>query len=565
MKSSLASILFALVPLAGCASDPATPDTSDEDGDYTGIEEASEGLTDLSSECTFTSSSGLLAVSLATGDVAMLAKSSSGAITINGYACAGATGSNVKRVQVTGTTGAQTLILDFFGGTFAQGAATGGGIDVDLAGGTDAFKIRGTKGADTFVFGANGIAFNADNYKDITTAGVESYVVTMADGADTFSGQGNTATGAAFATAVTVYGGEGDDKITGGAGNDTLDGGNGNDTFTAAAADGDDVMTGGAGVDVADYSARTAAQTLSIDGTANDGEGSEADNISADIETVKGGSAADTITGSANADTLYGGGGNDTITGGLGADVLYGDAGDDLFVEGAAISGGDTFNGGAGSDTVSYASRTVMVTALIDGVAHSGESGENDKIMADVENLTGGTVGDMLTGSSSDNVIDGGGGNDTIFGGAGNDTLKGGAGNDALNGDLGDDRFDEGTAASGNDTIKGGAGVDLVDYSGRTNDMTVVLDPASMSGESGESDVIYTDVENAVTGDGDDTITGNQFDNQLEGGAGVDTINGAAGDDVLDGNAGADVIDCGSGDGDILLDTTVASSTGCEL
>jgi Ca2+-binding RTX toxin-like protein len=206
-----------------------------------------------------------------------------------------------------------------------------------------------------------------------------------------------------------------------------------------------------------------------------------------------------------------------------------------------------------------------MVTALIDGVAHSGESGENDKIMADVENLTGGTVGDMLTGSSSDNVIDGGGGNDTIFGGAGNDTLKGGAGNDALNGDLGDDRFDEGTAASGNDTIKGGAGVDLVDYSGRTNDMTVVLDPASMSGESGESDVIYTDVENAVTGDGDDTITGNQFDNQLEGGAGVDTINGAAGDDVLDGNAGADVIDCGSGDGDILLDTTVASSTGCEL
>ena len=110
-------------------------------------------------------------------------------------------------------------------------------------------------------------------------------------------------------------------------------------------------------------------------------------------------------------------------------------------------NGADVFNGGAGTDTVSYALRTVAVVALIDGVAHSGESGENDKVMADVENLTGGAGDDTLTGSVGNNVLDGGAGNDTLNGLAGNDILRGGAGNDTLNGGDGDDVFDEGAAA----------------------------------------------------------------------------------------------------------------------
>ncbi|MCX5743506.1 MAG: calcium-binding protein [Proteobacteria bacterium] len=435
------------------------------------------------------------------------------------------------------------------GGYFAPGVTGAVGIDIDLISGTDAVKIRGGKTADTFVFGSTGATFNADLFKDIAFANVDTFVVSMSDGDDTFSGAGSVATGgAAFATAVTVYGGAGNDTIRGGAGDDTLDGGDGNDTFNqGTATDGADIMTGGAGADTADYSARTNAVTVTIDATANDGEASEADKVSTDIETVKGGA------------------GNDTITGGLGNDTLYGDAGNDTFNEGAATSGADVINGGAGTDTASYALRSVAVTVVIDGAALDGESGELDKVMTDVENVTGGDGDDTITGSASDNVLDGGLGNDTLNGGLGNDTLKGGAGNDVENGDAGDDTFDEGSATNGADSFHGGAGIDTVTYTARTNDLVSVMDGVTGGGEASECDLVFTDVENFVGGAGDDAIDGNAADNQLEGGAGVDTINGLAGDDVIDGNVGADVIDCGIGDGDVLLDTTTGSAANCEL
>ena len=565
-RTFVSRTLWTLTCVAGCSSAPVQP-VSPDNGDWQGIEEGTQALTDLSGECTFVSATGTLTLALATGDVALVAKSSANNITVNGYGCGGATGTSLKKLVVTGTAGAQTLILDFMGGYYAPGISGSVGIDVDLGAGTDALKIRGGKTADTFVFGSTGIAYNADAFKDIAVANVETFVVSMSDGNDAFSGAGNTATGgAAFATAVTVYGGAGNDTLRGGAGDDTLDGGDDNDTFTTGTGpDGADTLVGGAGTDTADYSTRTAALTITIDATANDGETGETDKVSTDIEVVKGGSGNDTITGSAAADTIYGGAGNDTITGGLGNDTLYGDAGNDTFDEGSATSGADTINGGAGTDTVSYGSRTNDVTVAISGAAVSGEAGELDKVMTDVENVTGGAGNDTITGSPSDNVLDGGAGNDTLSGGLGNDTLKGGAGDDVENGDAGDDTFDEGSATSGDDTFHGGAGVDTVTYAARTNALTVVMDGVTPGGEAGEADLVGTDVENLVGGAGDDTLTGNAADNQLEGGAGADTINGLAGDDVIDGNAGSDVIDCGLGDGDVLLDTTTASAVGCEL
>ena len=565
-RTFVSRTLWTLTCVAGCSSAPVQP-VSPDNGDWQGIEEGTQALTDLSGECTFVSATGTLTLALATGDVALVAKSSANNITVNGYGCGGATGTSLKKLVVTGTAGAQTLILDFMGGYYAPGISGSVGIDVDLGAGTDALKLRGGKTADTFVFGSTGIAYNADAFKDIAVANVETFVVSMSDGNDAFSGAGNTATGgAAFATAVTVYGGAGNDTLRGGAGDDTLDGGDDNDTFTTGTGpDGADTLVGGAGTDTADYSTRTAALTITIDATANDGETGETDKVSTDIEVVKGGSGNDTITGSAAADTIYGGAGNDTITGGLGNDTLYGDAGNDTFDEGSATSGADTINGGAGTDTVSYGSRTNDVTVAISGAAVSGEAGELDKVMTDVENVTGGAGNDTITGSPSDNVLDGGAGNDTLSGGLGNDTLKGGAGDDVENGDAGDDTFDEGSATSGDDTFHGGAGVDTVTYAARTNALTVVMDGVTPGGEAGEADLVGTDVENLVGGAGDDTLTGNAADNQLEGGAGADTINGLAGDDVIDGNAGSDVIDCGLGDGDVLLDTTTASAVGCEL
>jgi Ca2+-binding RTX toxin-like protein len=569
--SSMCRILCPLLTAASCASDGQPPSGGEADGgDFEGIEEATQGLTDLSSQCTFTASSGLMTLAMVGDEVALVNKLSSGAIGINGFACGAATATAVKKLVVTGDSGAQTLILDYLGGVFAPGTATGVGVDVDLGTGTDALKFRGTKLADTFTFGASGISINVDTFKDVTYANVESFVVTMSDGNDVFSGAGNAVTGAAFATAVTVYGGAGNDTLRGGNGDDTLNGGDGDDVFTtgAAATDGNDTLVGGAGTDTADYSARTLAVNLSLDATANDGDvaTTELDNIGSDIEVIKGGAGNDTLTGGAGNDTIYGGPGNDTITGGLGNDTLFGDDGNDVFDEGAATSGSDTINGGAGIDRVSYASRTVAVTIKLDGTLTSGEANEKDKIMADVENATGGSGDDIIVGSAVDNVLDGGAGDDTISGGLGNDTLIGGLGNDTLKGEAGDDTFDEGAATSGDDTIIGGAGTDTVDYSARTNDLVVVMDGVTASGETGESDKIALDVENLKGGAGADHLTGNLLDNQIEGGAGIDTIAGLEGDDVIDGGAGADIIDCGVGDADVLLDAVGTNVvTNCEL
>ena len=564
-RSIVSRTLWTFVCVTGCTSGPDTPVAPD--GDFEGIEEAGQALTDLSSECSFVSGTGVLTIALATGDVALVAKASSSAITINGLPCGGATSATLKKLVVNGTAGAQTLILDFMGGYFAPGISGATGIDVDLLAGADALKIRGGKTADAFVFGSTGITFNADAFKDISYAGVESFVVSMSDGDDSFSGAGSVATGgAAFATAVTVYGGAGNDTLRGGSGDDTLDGGAGNDTFAMGTApDGADTCAGGAGTDIADYSARTAALTITIDGTGNDGEASEADDIGTDIETVKGGTANDTITGSTGPDTLYGGAGNDTLKGGDGNDILNGDAGNDTFDEEAAANGADVMNGGAGTDTVTYVSRTNAVSVSIDAAALDGETGELDKVMIDVENVVGGAGDDTIVGSASDNVLDGDAGNDTISGGIGNDTLKGGDGNDTLNGDAGDDTFDEGAATNGGDAFHGGAGVDTVSYLARTNDLTVVMDGITGSGEAAEGDVVSVDVENVVGGAGNDTLTGNAADNYLEGSGGTDTLFGLAGDDTLDGGAGADDLDCGAGDGDTRLDATVGSATGCEL
>jgi Ca2+-binding RTX toxin-like protein len=559
--------------LVACgAQDLGDPSATGPGGDFEGIDEGTQALTDLSAQCTFTSGTGVMALALNAADVAMINKAASGAIMVNGYACGAATATATKRIDITGSTGDEVVILDYLGGTFAMGTATSAGVVIDMGTGTgDAVKIRGSKAVDAYVFGATGIAINADANKDVTVANAEVFVVSLSDGNDTFSAAGNAATGnAAFTSDVTVFGGDGNDTLRGGDGDDTLNGGAGADVFTTGSAtDGADVFNGGAGADTVDYSTRTADLTVDLDGMADDGEAMETDNVAADVETVKGGSGNDTLTGTAGTQTLFGGAGNDTLDGGAGDDVLNGDAGNDTFSEGSSPSGSDVFNGGAGTDKVDYSSRTAAVTVTIDATADDGEAMEADKVAVDVENVSTGTGADTITGSASDNVLDGGAGIDTISGADGNDTLVGGLGADTLNGGNGNDTFSEGAVTNGGDTMNGGAGVDTVDYSARTAALTVVMDGATGSGLSMEGDLVGTDVENCLGGSAADSITGNAADNQLEGGGGIDTIFGLAGEDVIDGGALADVIDCGAGDADILLDATVGTGmsapVNCEL
>ncbi len=521
----IAKCVPALLLAAGCTADHATRPVPVD-----GVEELSQGLADLSSQCSYSAKT--VQLELEAGDVAWLIKDSDGSIDINGLPCGGATVANTTAIHVVeGTAGIQTLIVDMRGGLFGLGHTGVPGLTVGLGGTTgDEFKLIGTSGSDHFTLGANGMTLDGDKNVDILLSGALAVTINLDDGNDVFSAAGDATTGAAYAAPLDIYGGNGNDSLRGGAAADTYYGGEGDDTFVAGpTADGGDTMNGGNGTDVADYSARTTSVTLSRDGAANDGAAGENDNIASDVEVLRGGS------------------------------------GDDTFDEGSTANGPEILDGGPGIDTVSYAGRTADLAISIDGLPDSGEPGEHDTVLTTVENVVGGSGDDTIYGSGLANVLDGGPGNDTISGGAGNDTLRGGTGTNTLRGDAGDDRFDQGASALGADTIIGGTGIDTVDYSGRSQPLTVVMDGLTPSGEAGESDLIALDVENVIGGSGNDSLTGNAGDNQLEGRGGVDTLVGLGGDDVLDGGAGLDILDCGAGDGDVDLDTTAASVTGCEL
>jgi Ca2+-binding RTX toxin-like protein len=320
---------------------------------------------------------------------------------------------------------------------------------------------------------------------------------------------------------------------------------------------------------------------------------------SGNTSVIAGGAGNDVLNGGpsgtdvdlSTSNDLRGGDGNDILTGGTGTDVLDGGPGADKML------------GGAGSDLVTYASRTLPVTADLDGVADDGETGEGDLIGTDVENLTGGSGNDVLIGNGANNMFNGGPGNDTLTGLAGSDSLTGGLGNDALSGGDGDDYLlveggtntadggagndtiylrsmwaDQGpdgtstaTGGPGNDLIfsgtgldkmSGGTGIDEVSYSFRATPVTADLDgDTGDDGSPGEHDTIAADVENLTGGDADDVLIGNDGpnvisadlgDDVVKGLGGNDTLYGESGDDVLLGGVGDDLLWGGPGAGDFL-------------
>jgi len=299
------------------------------------------------------------------------------------------------------------------------------------------------------------------------------------------------------------------------------------------------------------------------------------------------------------------GDGNDTgvINSGTGpAGTINGGAGDDTLVGGFE---NDTFNGGSGADNVAYVgisaagiTRTAAVTAALPTGASpstgNGRAGENDRIAADVENLTGGNGNDTLTGNDGPNTIVGAAppgtpsvdpqpagteSRDTINGGGGNDTLlagdsgsvNGGDGNDTvvggrsftnvtfINGANGDDTLVSGI---GNDDLAGGAGSNTLAYVsvnqqglsivGRSTGVLVRLPDPGTTGTGGtiggqEKDVIHDDIG---------TLIGSNKSDYLIGSAKADTIVGAApvgtGNGVVDTPAGGDWI-LGQGGDDTLV------------
>ncbi len=354
------------------------------------------------------------------------------------------------------------------------------------------------------------------------------------------SSSGDNLTGLA-ASASVLNGGDGGDLLTGGAGDDTFLGGpgsdrvnysgassgvtvdlslataqntgQGNDTFVSienlTGSAHDDTLTGnnaandisgGAGDDTVSYASAAAGVTVNLATPASNAGDARGDTLLS-IKCIAGSSHNDTLTGDENDNCFDGGAGVDTLNGGAGVDTLSGGDGNDTLNGGDGVDdlsggdGNDTLNGGGASDT-----------------------------------LSGGAGNDLLSGGNGHDVISGGAGNDNLSGNAGNDNLSGGAGTDLLSGGGGSDILEGGP---GGDTLNGGGGGgrDIASYASASAGVTVNLaTPASNTGDAQGDN--FTHIHDLLGSAHNDTLTGDNLANIIEGGAGRDALDGGGGNDT---------------------------------
>ena len=95
------------------------------------------------------------------------------------------------------------------------------------------------------------------------------------------------------------------------------------------------------------------------------------------------------------------------------------------------------------------------------------------------------------------------------------------------------------------------AGTDWFDFAATGGDIVADMAPGGATTLNGVTIVqttATTVIENAVAGDGNDTLLGNDVANELHGMRGNDTLYGELGDDTLNGGAGNDILWGGTGD-----------------
>jgi Ca2+-binding RTX toxin-like protein len=280
----------------------------------------------------------------------------------------------------------------------------------------------------------------------------------------------------------------GNDQLSGSAGNDTLRGGSGDDVL--AGGGGTDTIDGGEGNDTNSFEGIGQSVTASIaDGTASYGSVTE---TFTNIENLRGSDNDDVLIGDGAANVLEGGAGNDVLAGGGGVDVI---------------------DGGEGIDTNSFEGIGLGVTATVnaDGTG-TAEYGMVSESFTGIENLRGSDNDDVLiaTGAAA-NVIEGGAGDDLIAGGGGLDVLD------------------------------GGEGIDTNSFQGIGLGVTANL--AEGTASYGMVNETFTNFENLLGSDNDDSLRGDSNENVIEGAAGDDTLIWSGGDDVLDGGEGFDTAD----------------------
>jgi Ca2+-binding RTX toxin-like protein len=358
----------------------------------------------------------------------------------------------------------------------------GGGDDIDAGPGNDTIRNRGCMPDGDTLSGGTGTdtVDYSDSYKGVTVTldglandGVDGEDDNVVPDVENVIGghEDDVLVGSSANNLLSGLGG--DDLLGGGPGNDTLSGSVGVDVLNGGS--GADVLDGGSSEDIADYSDRSTAVSVDLDGEqGDDGAPGEGDTVQASVEDIWGGAGADKLTGSNEDNVLDGGPGSDLLVGLGGEDAtdyslrtepvhvtlddvandgaagegdnvagdieeLFGGDGDDTLVGNSVDNlldgglGADSMTGGGGLDVVDYSTRTGGVVADLDGSAgDDGEAGEGDTIAADVEGLFGGAGDDMLTGNSANGFLVGDDGDDVLSDPGGADVVDAGPGDDKL-------------------------------------------------------------------------------------------------------------------------------------
>lgn len=187
--------------------------------------------------------------------------------------------------------------------------------------------------------------------------------------------------------------------------------------------------------------------------------------------------------------------------------AIEGKGNDTYFVDNSAISISEQF--GSGARDLVYAACNYTLDETIELLTLTGTEDFNG---------TGNSKANLIIGNTGDNRLSGGGGPDTILGGEGDDIFVGGLGNDILDGQI---------------------GVDTVDYSAESTPLTITLGNGRATGRFIGTDTLRN-MDNVVSGSGDDRITASTWGSTIDAGAGNDIITHGNGFDKITGGLGSD-------------------------
>ncbi|NGZ05688.1 MAG: calcium-binding protein [Magnetococcales bacterium] len=333
-------------------------------------------------------------------------------------------------------------------------------------------------------------------------------------------------------------------------GHDQMDGGSGHDTMVGSF--GNDIMHGGDGNDTiiglnvkGDFN-----QVLAYWETDNDvlfgGTGCDELFAGPGDDILDGGNDRDVMHGGSGWDHLFGGSGWLVVNGKVEGDELYAGSGNDVLDGGADLDkmagcdGDDQMWGGAGDDEM------LGFTPPNDPMQTLPVGGTDNDMMY------GGEGNDVMIGQFGNDIIYGGDGDDRLYGGHGNsnqtmaaneidnDFMYGGAGMDTLMGGSGDDYMDGG---AGTDVMAGQQGNDIyivnsvndqiLEENGAGRDQVISSVNYILSAHIEELRLVEGRTIHGTGNRLNNTITGNDQDNILDGVTGADRMIGGEGDDTF--------------------------------